>query len=67
MNGDSYRRGYREGWLAAIHRMKQLVEEKRLSLREAYAQCYGYRKRLHEWTLKKDASASSLSPPRFED
>lgn len=67
MNGDAYRKGYREGWLAAIHRMRELIDVKRLSFREAYERCYAYRKRLHEWTLHRPTSTASLAPPEFDE
>ena len=67
MNGEGYRKGYREGWLAAIHHLKELVENRRLSFSEAYTRCYDYRKRLHEWTLKPPNGAAHLHPPALED
>ena len=67
MTGEGFRKGYREGWLAAIHRMRKLIEEQELSFGEAYDQCYYYRKQLHEWTLTSGRSASSLSPPTFDE
>jgi len=67
MDGEAYRKGYREGWLAAIHRMRQLVEMRHLSFREAYDRCYEHRKRLHEWVLQRHTTVATLSPPELDE